>query len=274
MITRILVPTDFSEVANNALKYAIGLAIQTKATIDIVHIKTLPVMDLNFPADTYSVLMDEMEAAAKVGIAHLETTLLKPAGVTYRLHITTGFVTDEIHKVAQQGEADLIVMGTTGASGLQELLIGSNAASVIGKSEVPVLIIPASATFTEFKHILYASDYSEPEFPAVARLKYFAELNDADVTVLHVTTDFDRYFNAERNFFVRNKQHIREEKINMVKSDQSDVAEGINQYTAAHQVDLVVLAKHNRSFFDRLFHRSLSKRMAYHTTIPLLVLQK
>ncbi len=274
MISRILVPTDFSEVANNALKYAIGFAIQTKASIHVLHVKNFPVMDFSFPAETYSTLIEEMETIAQTGMEKVESSLLKPSGVKYHTESIAGFVNDEIEKCAETNHVDLIVMGTTGASGLQELLVGSNTATTIGKSEIPVLVIPPTASFTEFKNIVYASDYTEPEFPALSRLLFFADLSDAHLTVLHVKSDYDKYFNSENNFFVRNRAHIKKENIKLVKLEKGDIAESINEYITGHGADLLVLAKHNRGFFDRLFHRSLSKKMAYHTKIPLLVLHK
>lgn len=274
MISNILVPSDFSEVSNNALKYAIGFALQTKSKIHVLHVKSFPVLDTSFPADAYATLIEEMNKIAKDGLEKLKKTLLEPAGVDYDLADISGFVNDEIENYAKSNEIDLIIMGTTGASGLQELLIGSNAATTVGRSEIPVMVIPPTFAFTEIKHILYASDYTEPEFPALSRLMYFAELNDAAISVLHVKTDYDHYFNAANNFFVRNKAHIKRENIRLVKSEKEDVAEAIDNYINENQIDLLVLAKHHRSFFDRLFHRSLSKRMAYHTKVPLLVLHK
>jgi len=274
MITNILVPTDFSEVATNALKYAVGLAIQSNSTIYLLHVKSFPVMDSTFPTELYATLIDEMETISKNGLEKMRSTLLEPSKVKYKLHSVTGFINDEIEKNGKENEIDLIIMGTTGASGLAELLVGSNAASVVGRSEIPVLVIPPSAHFTAIKQILYASDYTEPEFPALTRLMYFADLNDADISVIHVKTDYDHYFNAANNFFVKNKAQLKRENIKMVESEKGDVADAINDYIENNETDLLVLAKHNRSFFDRLFHRSLSKRMAFHTKIPLLVLHK
>jgi len=194
MITHILIPTDFSAVANNALSYAIDLAKKTGAQIHVLHVKHVPVMDASFPAETYQIYLDEIDKAAKMGMEELEKNILKTSGVKYDLQTVMGFVHDELQHFVKRHDIDLIVMGTTGASGLQEIFIGSNAASVVSKSEVPVMVIP---------HLAKPSDFIDEK-----------------------------------------------------------------------QVDLLVLAKHNRSWFDRLFHRSFSKRMAFHTKIPLLVLNK
>ena len=185
-----------------------------------------------------------------------------------------GFVNDEVKDFSEKNNIDLIIMGTTGASGIQEVLVGSNASSVVAKSQIPVLVIPPSSTYHELKQIVYSSDYNEPEFPAVSRLIYFAELYDANISVLHVKNEADKFFDSANNFFVRNKHNISYEKIKMVKLPEGDVMDKINEFVMTEHADMLVMAKHNRTFFDRIFLRSISKHMTYHTKIPLLVLNK
>jgi nucleotide-binding universal stress UspA family protein len=274
MISSILVPTDFSDVANNALHFAIQLAKKTHAKIYVLHVNHMPIMDASFPAEVYQTFMLDIENNAKENIEKLKTNYLNNSGVKFETQIVMGFVNDEVQTFAPKNNIDLIVMGTTGASGLQEILIGSNAASVVAKSTIPVLIIPPSSTYHELKHIVYSSDFNEPEFPAVSQLVYFAELFNAQVSVLHVKTDYDRFFDAANNFFQKNKHNLSYEKWKIVKLEDGNVIEKINSFIETEHADMLVMAKHNRGFFDKLFHRSLSKQMAYHTKIPLLVLNK
>ncbi len=274
MITNILLPTDFSAPALNALNFAIDICNKTNAKLHVLHIKHIPVLDASFPAETYQLYLDEIEKTTSEGLQNLENDVLKKSNVKYELNTAIGFVNDEVQAYVKNNNTDLVVMGTKGASGLQEILIGSNTASVVGKSEVPVFVIPPSAVHADFKHILYSTDYNEPEFPSVSRLVYFAELYKSKITVLHVKTDFDLYFNSERNFFVRNKSNITYPDITVVNMEKTETSDAINKYVDEKGVDMVVLAKHNRSWFDRLFHRSFSKQMTYHTKVPLLVLNK
>lgn len=274
MISTILVPTDFSDVANNALQYALKFAEKVNAKVHVLHVTHIPVVDASFPADVYQTFMAEIEETAKSNFENLEKKYLENSGVKYHTSTVMGFVNDEVKEFADKNDIDIIIMGTTGASGLQELLVGSNAASTVTKSHVPVLVIPPSSTYHDLKHIVYSSDYNEPEFPAVSRLIYFAELYDAKISVLHVNNEADRFFDSANNFFVRNRQNISYEKLKMVKLPEGDVMDKINEYVVKEHADMLVMAKHNRGFFDRIFHRSLSKHMTYHTKIPLLVLFK
>jgi nucleotide-binding universal stress UspA family protein len=274
MISKIVVPTDFSAPAEQALNYAIELAKKTKASITLLHINQVAMVDASMPAETYQFLVKEIEEMTKEGMDKLAKKLLIPSGIAYTTETRYGFVSEEICEIAKKDEADLIIMGTTGASGAAEILIGSNAASVVAKSAVPVLVIPKDLNFKEYTRIVYATDYNEPEFPALMRLIYFAELFDCPLDVIHVKSDADKYFNIENNFFKKNKANITYPNINYIRLEKGDIIQSINHYVEENHGDLLVMAKHNRSFFDRLFHRSLSKKMAYHTKIPLLVLVK
>jgi len=274
MINAILLPTDFSDVANNALGYAVKLAEKCGAELHILHIKQIPIADPSFPAEAYQIYVDEIEKVEQEGVNKLKSSFIKESSAVCHFYSATGFVADEIMTFCKSQPIDLVVMGTTGASGLAELLVGSNAASVIGKSEVPVLVIPPNHNYKPIKHVMYATDFNEPELPAATRLLYFAELYDAKITVLHVKNDYDRYFNADNNYFLKNKERLSKHNITLIHEESDDVISTIDKYIDEHHVDLLVMAKHKRGFFDRLFHRSLSKRMAYHTKTPLLVLNK
>jgi nucleotide-binding universal stress UspA family protein len=274
MISKIVIPTDFSQPAKQALLHAIALAHKLKASISVLHINQVAMVDSTMPAETYQLLVKEIEDQTTFLFNKLEQEVLKDCGVDYSVHSKYGFVAEEICDFSQKQEADLIVLGTTGSSGSAEILFGTNAASVVAKTHVPVMVIPKNAVYKEFSKIVYATDYNEPEFPSLMRLIYFAEQFDCPLDILHVKSDADHYFNVENNFFAKNKGKISYPNIRFVELEKGDVIESINHYVEENKVDLLVMAKHNRNFFDRLFHKSLSKHMAFHTRIPLLVLVK
>lgn len=273
MINKILVPTDFSAAAGNSLDYAIGFARKTNAEILVLHINQVALVDASMPAETYQMFVKEIEDFTSEQFSIIENKL-NNLSVKYRLLSRYGFVADEICEISENENIDLIIMGTTGASGIAEVLIGSNSASVVAKTKIPVLVIPPSTPYKDLNKIVYATDYNEPEFSSFLRLIYYAELFDCPLDVIHVKSESDRYFNAENNFFKKNKDKISYPKLQFVNLEKGDIITSINTYIDDHHADLLVMAKHNRNFFDRLFHRSLSKKMAFHTHIPLLILVK
>ena len=226
------------------------------------------------PQQFSPVIVKEIEDQTQDQFKKLEKEHLETSGIKYTCNSKYGFVADEICDFALQQEADLIVLGTTGASGASEILFGSNASSVVSKTQIPVMVIPKGSTYKDLTRIAYATDYNEPEFPSMMRLIYFAEQYDCPLDIVHVKSESDRYFNAENNFFKKNKAQFSYPNMSYIDLEKGDVVASINQYVADKNVDLLVMAKHNRSFFDRLFHSSLSKKMAIHSHIPLLVLVK
>jgi nucleotide-binding universal stress UspA family protein len=256
------------------MQYALSLAKKLKASVHVLHINQVAMIDATMPAETYQMFVKEIEDQTQDQFKKLEKEYLETSGIKYTCNSKYGFVADEICDFALQQEADLIVLGTTGASGAAEILFGSNASSVVSKTQIPVMVIPKGSTYKDLTRIAYATDYNEPEFPSMMRLIYFAEQYDCPLDIVHVKSDSDRYFNAENNFFKKNKAQFSYPNMSYIDLEKGDVVASINQYVADKNVDLLVMAKHNRSFFDRLFHSSLSKKMAIHSHIPLLVLVK
>lgn len=275
MISKILVPTDFSDNSRKSLSYALAMAKKCNASVALLHINHVAMIDASISQVSYMAFLEEEQKIAQESFEKLENEVLINSRVAYSYDSITGFVGDEVTSYAESHEVDLIVLSTRSTSAIDELLIGSNSASIVSKTNVPVIVIPPDYTGEgNIRNIVYASDYSEPEFPQVSKLLYLADLYEANLQVVHVTHDNDRYFDSENNFFSRNKDKISYPKISFARLDKGDVIESINKFCADYKTDLLVLAKHHRSFFDRLFHRSLSKQMIYHTHVPLLVMVK
>jgi nucleotide-binding universal stress UspA family protein len=134
-IRRILVPTDFSDAADNALRYAIDLASKVGAEVDLLHAWQLsayasPASDLAKGMERD--LSKDLEAIAQRYGAH---------GVTIHRHLRTGIPYVEIVEAAKQHGTDMIVMGTTGKTGLEHFLLGSVAERIVRTSECPVLTV-------------------------------------------------------------------------------------------------------------------------------------
>jgi len=274
MITKILVPTDFSETDRQALNYAIALAKKTNSALEVFHVKHPIIVDANMPVMTYQTFAEEEEKNMQDNFRKLQNGILKDSGLKYSFASTTGFASDDICRRASDENFDLVLMGTKGRHEFDDILIGSTTASVVSKSNVPVFVIPMNCKMEPFQKIVYATDYNESEFPQMSKIVYLADLYNASIDVLHIKSDNDNYFDSEHNFFSRNKKNIDYPKVTYHTLHKGDLISCINSYCEINKSDLLVLAKHNRNFFDRLFHRSISKRMVYHTHIPLMVLVK
>lgn len=143
-ITRILVPTDFSESSKIAAEYAISLAEKFNATIDILYVWEQPYyfdsqLILHTPGQTAQTIADFVEAQAKEEMKKFIASLSAPASVPIQDHFVHGIVYNRIIETAEKGPCDLIVMGTHGRTGVSRLVIGSVAEKVLRHAHCPVI---------------------------------------------------------------------------------------------------------------------------------------
>ncbi len=272
IVHRILVPTDFSEAANNALRYALELASVTHSEVKLLHVYNVPVVDPYMPGDTLEALLKEIKKEAE---RQLDLTM-KAFPQTTSGECVLGFMADEVAEQATVIQADLIVMGTTGASGIKEVLFGSNASAVIEKAQVKVIAVPLEFTKAGApSRICYASDFTDNEEVIFKTLDVLAKSWGAQVDVLHISGD-DVVFTPEPASVLFEK-HVNitgatSFRFHEIKS--SDITAAIETYVQARGSDLLVMAMHRRNLFERIFHKSRTKAVAHHTSIPLLNIKK
>lgn len=272
MINSILVTTDFSTGANHALRYAIGIANHAKAEVHLLHSAYIPVPGIYFTSPAMEDIMASVKSDAASGFEKLKKEYFRNTNLKFISTVVFGTVQETVQEYVDKHQIDLVIMGTCGSSEIDDLLIGSNTAEVIRKCPVPVMAVPPEATYTEFRDIVYATDNYGPEFAVVSKLIYFADMFGAKVHVITAETDFEKYLGHEENFFVKNKEHLSLKKWDIKKVFSENVTESINRFVSDKHAGLLVMSKHKRNFFSRIFHRSLSKRMIFHTKVPLLVI--
>ncbi|HSY75762.1 MAG TPA: universal stress protein, partial [Bacteroidia bacterium] len=182
----ILVPTDFSEAAENAAMYALELAsAYTKAKVILYHAYSIPVAAADVPLMPSP--FDEMELTSKELLKKFEGKL-KTTGADIETEILTspGFVVDEILYLLEKRKIDMIVMGVTGA-GKNKNIFGSNATSIINKAKQPVFIIPKEARYKKPERIALACDYTAilPD-EVIEKVRGFAKMFDAKLLIFDV----------------------------------------------------------------------------------------
>lgn len=270
-INRILVPTDFSEPAVNALRYAQSLAKMTNAEIKVLHVFNVPVVDPYMPGDTLELLMQEVKAASD---AKLEELLKEFPGVSGEcMH---GFVIDDVVRYSEDWKADLIVMGTTGASGAKEVFFGSNASGVLSQSNIKVLSVPAS--YTEHQapsSICYASDFTGSEELQFQIFIDLAKAWNCKLDILHVVSD-ELVFTADKAEALFNKIAANSgfDQMHFEEISSNEVTAAIETYVQTKGTDILGMAIHRRNLLERLFSKSKTKEIAHHAKIPLLSIKK
>lgn len=270
----ILVPTDFSQAADNALKAAKLIAQKTNATIHLANFYSIPVADYSYPDISMPAeIMEQVRKSANEGIAQL-TAQLKAEGFAVEATVEMGLVGDEVVALADKIEADLIIMGTTGASGIVNKIVGSNAAHVMQRTNRPIIMIPQDNALESFNKVVYLDQLEEDDTAVLAKLFALGdELGITSVKILNVNTGF--FFKpVNEHLMVQLNRAFGEERIKLETVDGADVTEGVEHYLENHNVDLVVMSTHRKSFLERIFSKSDTHEMALYSKVPLLVYHK
>lgn len=269
----ILVPTDYSEAANNALQYAIQLAKLSRAKIILLHVYQQPVPLGDLPM--FVVTPAEIIESEEQHINKLRETVAAsvPGEIVVETVLRTGFVREQIIVVAEDQKAELIVMGMTGSNVDVIRKMGNITTGVFKKTEIPVLVIPKDAPFREIKRIALAHDRKAELSPeAVESIKFFTNLFKAELVVINVADPLE--FGSEDGLKTVGEIEASLGGIprSITVDGEESVVQGIESFVAEEHCDWLVMIPHRHRLGTDLFHQSATKQIAFETSVPLLAI--
>ncbi|MFB6258555.1 MAG: universal stress protein [Flavobacteriales bacterium] len=275
---RILIPTDFSEMAQNAVNYGVELARRAGARITIMHSVQKPLVPPQGPVRDLSDIPQEDDASIALwqeleGITNwIREGRPEIEKVSQRM--PSGLPGDEILKNVEEEQVDLVVMGTKGEKGFGDTLMGTTAANVLQKASCDVLLIPEEARFNKYEQVAYATGLNEKDPRALKKLFRFLEDDPkARVDAVHVLGKGEGLNEKHYEAFEKGlEKEGLSEKVTFEKLEGDHLEEVLDWFIQHKGVDLLAMLNESRNFFQRLFHNSKSKKMAFHTKVPLLVI--
>ena len=277
----ILLPTDFSEVAFNALRNAILFADgQPEAySIHLLHV-LLPESDvMEFP----SLNSDNLQARLEISETALTTfteTVLAQIQVSHNLQkppviyqsVEVGLPATTISHKAKDGDFDLIVIGTHGKHSRMEKILGSTTTAVIRKATCPVLVIPEKFHLDNLSNAVYASDFAKTDMFHIWQISRFLKPFQPTLRIVHVR-DTSKGTAPEKSpeleEFIKSKELGLQ--VNMHQVEAKDVVEGLSQFIEEVEAQLIILHRMQRSFPDNLFHASVTRKAALQSNVPVWV---
>jgi nucleotide-binding universal stress UspA family protein len=271
----ILIPTDFSELSKIAVKYSIRFANQIDANITFLHfvskidtgraglrlrLQALEKEIMDFAREDMQELINEFTDSNKTG-HQFKTKIVK--GTSFN---------DTVKKEAKKLRTGLIVMSTRGASGLRKYVIGSNTASLIEVSHVPVLVIPEFAEFKNFRTVVYATDLKHTAKELEILIPYLNKFNSV-VHLIHVTSSLKQVSILEKKIdSIVTKTAYANVVVKVMVNKNID--EAIEHYVKTVKADLLTTFTHEHGFYDKLFDRSITRKIAFQSKIPLLAFKQ
>ncbi|MDO1450389.1 universal stress protein [Rhodocytophaga aerolata] len=265
----ILVPTDFSSHATNAVMYAASLAGLLNAKVILFHSYHVPVA-----ISEYSVILMAEPAIDQNTLDELQLLEKRVKEIAGNIPVETiireDLLLDGIRAVVKEKEVDLLVLGTLGAKGLEEVLIGSHSAYILENVDCPVLIIPACASQKKLEKIIYATDFQFNDFRYINQLIDLARPSQAQIIITHISTHKKQDEELMAWFKEIAEPNIAYPFISFKSFTGDQVLDELCHAIKFLEADMVCMATARRSFFEKILHGSLTKKMAYHCEVPLL----
>ena len=254
----VLVPVDFSETSQNAAAYAAKMFTGVYG----VNMLLYHVYEKPEHAATSDKEMNKLkEQLSEVGIVKME--ILCEEG-----HDVAHF----IERLVRENQADMIIMGITGKNKIAQTFIGSNTLTIIKKNLCPVLIVPPDARFTQLKNIALTSDFADgPSEAATGTIKdilssHYAKLHIVNVNPEHHVAITEPY------------QAVKSKMEETFKGFQHefyfiglyDFQDAMNLFVNDQHIDMIITQPKDHNWLSTLLGGSNTKKMAYHSTIPVL----
>jgi nucleotide-binding universal stress UspA family protein len=271
---KIIVPIDFSEYSEFALEAAASIAKKHNSELIILHM--LELSNAIISTDSNS-LNEEAVFYLKLAEKKFETFLNKPylEGIEITPIVKHFKVWSEINEVANEHQANLIVMGSHGVSGIKEAIVGSNTEKVVRHSDIPVLVIKHNPILLEFENGVFASDFSDEAItPYINARATFKKLG-VKMHLVYVNSP-DGSFRSSLEIDKRVSDFLKKadgdldnlSEVNVV-SDYS-IEKGILNFANVKGADLIAVATHGRKGLAHFFEGSISEDIANHSTLPVM----
>lgn len=273
----ILLPTDFSDNAWNAIKYAVDFYTDTPCNFYVLHTNqiTSTSHELMYLPDTSAIqtlAKTSKERLTKVVTQINSLPSKKEHHNTFMLN-EYGFLVDVINQQIEEKMIDSIVMGTKGASGLQEVIIGSNTGNVIKKVHCTTLVVPENATYKPIKEIAFPTDFSL--FYNIKTLLPLSKMvydNNAGLRILHISkkkADLDDSQKKNKSLL---EDFFAESNFSFHFLTNNKVEDAVQCFVESRDIDLIVMVAKNLNYFQQILFHTKVEKISYHTDVPFLVL--
>ena len=263
----IILPTDFSPVATNAMNYAVDMAMELNASLLLFHVYQIPV---SYNSNTEEVIplpvidINELEKINKERLSSLKEEIehVTSGKIKIFTQLKIGVLVNELEALCETVHPFAVVMGNKGAGLIERLLVGSSALSTIRHLNWPVLIVPPGAAFKGLQKIGYTCDSKNvSDTTPVDILKEWNKALGAELEILNVNNNKDsldkrsREQEAVMKFFFTNNQ---------------DIEKGVHEFAESNNVDLLIVVPKKHNLLENLFQKSHSKELVFHSHIPIL----
>ena len=275
----ILVPTDFSEISRNAARYALALAAAVGVHKVVLYnaYQAPPVLTENTIPAMPVIDIDTIKDISEQGMHSFAESLRQDCAPGIELEHRTGFsiLAKDVNEICKDVNADLIVMGITGASKIEEVLIGSTAINVMMVTKIPVIIVPADAKYEAIRNVMLTCDFKKVvETTPVEAIKQLLDATRARLYAVNVYESEKELTSAKttQKDLLQSMLKDYDPSFEFIKSD--DFNDAINHYVETKEINMIIAIPRKRNFLEGLFKERHTKRLAFHSHVPLMYIHR
>ena len=273
---QILIPTDFSENAWSAALYAVKLYGNEPCTFYFLHAWTF----VNTGSRTYisPSYIDKLQDTAKGQLTALKERAISESTNSaheFKTIFTTDSLIDSLIFAIGKQKIDLLVMGTKGATGAKEFLLGSNSVSVINKVKLcPVMLVPDHYEFVIPSSIGFPTDFNRLYGEELLAIKKLATLHNSAINILNIN-GLDKLSEAQRNNFDILREYLKDDPHTFYwKSDYNKKEHAIKDFIVENTINILTMINYEHNFIENLTKEPVINKMGYHSEIPFMVIPR
>jgi len=270
----ILIPTDFSDNAWNAIVYALKLYANEVCTFYFLHAWSVSNANVRTYITTHYV--DALKDDALKQLTELKDMAENAninANHNFEIILSKDKLNKAIETVVKKHDIDLVIMGTKGATGAKEIFFGSNTVDVIKKMKsCPIMVVPDEFDFVEPKQIAFPTDFNRFYGVELLPIKRLSELYNSKIRIVHITeksnhTKIQDYNFAMLQVYLENQPHSFHWMPNYAKKAQE-----INDFIEELDIDILAMINYKHSFIENIVNEPVVNKIGFHPKIPFLVI--
>jgi nucleotide-binding universal stress UspA family protein len=272
---KILIPCDFSEISENALNYAVGIAKYFSSSLVLLHVDQIPVMNSEFGLSAYTLTDTTQDTLVSLKQLAKKIQKTEPTITDIECYSEMGNITDVIVSYCNKLNVDLTVMGISGhGSKFMKNIIGSTSVAVAKQIEMPLMIVPPKVTFKKIQNVAYACEYDKnlEQNSSLIQVKYLNTIFGSKLNVLHVLPeahDLDEK-EAQIDDYVEHKLENAAHRTFMLTENETSKA--LLDFVKNHEIDLLIVEPKKHSLFHKIFFPSTTNEVAFFSTVPVLTI--
>ena len=268
----IIVPTDFSPIATNAMNFAADMAVNINASLTLLHVYQVPVSMTDVPVVMVSA--DEMRKSSEEKLEILKQDLAHITSGKIKIYTEArlGDVSDELEDICKHVQPFAVIMGTKGTSGVERILFGSTTLTAIRHLKWPVIVVPPGKEYrTGIKKIGFACDFDKVvESTPIQFIKNMVKEFGAELHVLNVDHE-NKHFKPgtpEESLMLHTLLEDLNPQYHFIDND--DIEDGINEFVETNNIDLLITIPKKHKLLDGLFKPSSTKQLVTKSHVPVM----